>query len=248
MGGPCVAPCAESRRRVTLSNSQSRIKIALITGRPEIERAGRRGTFENRRGRFCCGFHQIAKSLTLILIITRCVSDCFAAAARTGSVSLTEAGEQGTFNVGPTEANLARSFEPAVVGDVLRLKYTIPAGSTVGVFAKARREKPEPVSPTIVRLGIGPDAPAPAGRVELKRARPARWSAVGGRKDSARTACPATESNRLVGAARIPSELRRRTSRPHTRLWRKIASISSLRRPARSRFSAVNRTRRRPTW
>ncbi len=122
--------------------------------------------FENRRGRICCGFHQVATSLTLILIITTCVSDRFAAVASTGSASLTEAGEQGTFNVGPAQADLAREFEPAVGGDVLRLQYTIPAGSTVGVFAKAWQEKPEPGRPTVVRLGIGPDAPAPTGQVE----------------------------------------------------------------------------------
>ncbi|APW64256.1 GH94 family glycosyltransferase (phosphorylase) (plasmid) [Paludisphaera borealis] len=121
----------------------------------------------NRRGRLRSGFHDVAKSLTLVLIINTCVSDCFAAAARTGSVSLTEAGEQGTFNVGPAEAELARSFEPAVGGDVLRLKYTIPAGSTVGLFAKAFREKPEPGRPTLVSLGIGPDDPARVGQVEV---------------------------------------------------------------------------------
>lgn len=121
----------------------------------------------NRRGRLRSGFHDVAKSLTLILIITTCVSDCFAAAARTGSVSLTEADEQGTFNVGPAEAERARSFEPAVGGDVLRLKYTIPAGSTVGLFAKAFREKPESGRPTLVRLGGAPDDPAQIGRVEV---------------------------------------------------------------------------------
>ena len=144
--------------------SQSRIRIALNAGCRGIVRAGRRGMLENRRERFRCGFHNVAKSLTLILIITTCVSDCFAAVARTGSASLTEAGEQGTFNVDPAEAEMARSFEPAVGGDVLRLKYTIPAGSTVGVFVKVFTEEAGTGASDVCRAGRGPGRDQSASR------------------------------------------------------------------------------------
>jgi cyclic beta-1,2-glucan synthetase len=72
------------------------------------------------------GFQIVAKSMILILSISTCMSDYHAAVARTGSASLTEAGKQGAFNVGPARTEWARSFEPAAGGDVSRKKYTIP--------------------------------------------------------------------------------------------------------------------------
>ena len=42
-----------------------------------------------------------------------------------GTTSLADAGQQGTFNVGLAQAALTRTFEPAVGGDVSWLEYTI---------------------------------------------------------------------------------------------------------------------------
>lgn len=137
-----VAARAELRPRSTLQ-TQSRISIALNARRRELMQAGGRGMLENRGGSLRSGFRDVAKSLTLIVVIDTCASDCFAAAARTGSVSLTEADEQVRSTPVPRRRNWLGVFEPAVGGDVLKVEYTIPAGSTVGVFAKAPREKPE---------------------------------------------------------------------------------------------------------
>ena len=47
-----------------------------------------------------------------------------------------EAAEQGTFNVGAAHAAVARVPDPAAGGEVLKLTYTIPTGTTAGVYAK----------------------------------------------------------------------------------------------------------------
>ena len=53
-----------------------------------------------------------------------------------GSIGLSEAAEQGTFNVGTAQRVVARVPDPAAGGEVLKLTYTIPAGTTAGVYAK----------------------------------------------------------------------------------------------------------------
>src|SRR5262245_48647729 len=52
-------------------------------------------------------------------------------------IRLCEAGEQGTFNVGPASAVVRRVADPSAGGDVLKLDYTIPPGSAAGIYAKS---------------------------------------------------------------------------------------------------------------
>ena len=73
---------------------------------------------------------------TALLGILVAVSMSPSIAADEASIGLAEAAEQGTFNVGTAHAVVARVSDPDAGGEVLKLTYTIPRGTTAGVYAK----------------------------------------------------------------------------------------------------------------
>jgi cyclic beta-1,2-glucan synthetase len=74
----------------------------------------------------------LAAWLTAYVAVTG--NDCLRAGEE---VRLSDAAEQGTFNVGPARAVASRVNDPAAGGDVLKLDYTIPPGAAAGVYAKS---------------------------------------------------------------------------------------------------------------
>jgi hypothetical protein len=75
-------------------------------------------------------------------------------AAESHPVRLSDAAEQGTFNVGAAQAVVSRLFDPTAGGDVLKLDYTMPRGTAVGVWAKAFPGGLNADNAEIVRLGV----------------------------------------------------------------------------------------------
>ncbi len=59
------------------------------------------------------------------------------AVADDGSILLTSAAQQGTFNVGAANAAVTRATDPEAGDDILKLNYMIPPGTTAGIYAKA---------------------------------------------------------------------------------------------------------------
>src|SRR3954468_19828653 len=82
-----------------------------------------------------------------------------------GTVRLTDASQQGTFNVGPARASVARVADPAAGGEVLRLDYTLPRGTAAGVWSKAFATGLDPSRVDIARLAIKATSPEQAERV-----------------------------------------------------------------------------------
>ena len=85
-------------------------------------------------------FHPIPShpisALTALHAILVAVSMSSGVAAQEGSISLSSAAEQGTFNVGAAHAVLSRVYDPAVGSEVLSLTYAIPESSAAGIYAK----------------------------------------------------------------------------------------------------------------
>ena len=75
-------------------------------------------------------------ALTALLDILVIVSMSPSVAAEEGAIGLPDAADQGTFNVGTAHVVITRMFDPAAGGEVLKLTYTIPAGTTAGMYAK----------------------------------------------------------------------------------------------------------------
>ena len=57
--------------------------------------------------------------------------------AADGPIRLSEAAEQGTFNVGAARASVTREADPRGGGDLLKLDFTIPPGAAAGLYAKS---------------------------------------------------------------------------------------------------------------
>ena len=74
------------------------------------------------------------------------------------AVRLTAAAEQGTFNVGAGKANLARVVDPVVGREILKLDFSLPVGTAVGVWAK---NFPSPIGSEnidVAQIGVRADA------------------------------------------------------------------------------------------
>jgi cyclic beta-1,2-glucan synthetase len=74
-------------------------------------------------------------------------------------VRLTDAAEQGTFNVGAARASASRSFDATAGGEVVRLDYTLPPGTAAGAWAKAFPAGLNADTIDVVHLGV--KAPGP---------------------------------------------------------------------------------------
>jgi cyclic beta-1,2-glucan synthetase len=77
-------------------------------------------------------------------------------------IQLTQAAEQGTFNVGAGTANLSRN--PG--GQSLRLAYRLPKGTAAGVWSKAFPDPVGPASVDVVRLDLHLDPSSDPRQVE----------------------------------------------------------------------------------
>jgi cyclic beta-1,2-glucan synthetase len=93
------------------------------------------------------------------------VSSAASAAGAEGTVRLSDASQQGTFNVGPARASVARVADPSAGGEVLRLDYTLPRGTAAGVWSKAFAEGLNRGRADIVRLAVKATSPQQAERV-----------------------------------------------------------------------------------
>ena len=91
---------------------------------------------------------------TALLGILIAVSMAPSIAADEASIGLAEAAEQGTFNVGTAHAVVARVSDPAAGGEVLKLTYTIPRGTTAGVYAKGFPAELRADRIDLVRVGV----------------------------------------------------------------------------------------------
>src|SRR4051812_41897637 len=67
--------------------------------------------------------------------------------------SLSDAAQQGTFNVGAAQVSIGHVSERGV-GDVLELTYTVPQGTAAGVWSKEFPARLNPGEVDMVRLGL----------------------------------------------------------------------------------------------
>jgi len=94
-------------------------------------------------------------------------------------VRLSDASERGAFNLGTARAVLETSTETAEARNAMRLTYTVPEGTTAGVWAKAFPEELNAANVDAVRVGVRADEPAQARcvalAVELKGTSGTQW-------------------------------------------------------------------------
>jgi len=74
--------------------------------------------------------------------------------AETSRISLSDATEQGTFNVGKAQATVSRAVVPGTGCNALRLDYTTPEGTTAGLWARAFPNRDALTNADVLRLGI----------------------------------------------------------------------------------------------
>ena len=74
-------------------------------------------------------------------------------------MALPEAAEQGTFNVGNAHAAVARVPDPAAGGEVLKLTYTIPRGTTAGIYTKGFPPELRADHIDLLRVGVRSTSP-----------------------------------------------------------------------------------------
>ena len=86
-------------------------------------------------------------------------------AAGEASIGLAEAAEQGTFNVGTAHAVVARVSDPAAGGEVLKLTYTIPRGTTAGMYAKGFPAELRADHIDLLRVGVKSTTPEQSRQV-----------------------------------------------------------------------------------
>jgi len=82
-----------------------------------------------------------------------------------GPVRLSDAAEQGAFNVGAARGSVARATDP-VAGPVLKLDYSLPPGTAAGVWSKAFPGRLDAGHVDLVRSGVRAD-PAQAALVAV---------------------------------------------------------------------------------
>ena len=101
-------------------------------------------------------------SLLAILIVVGATATAVRAET---SIPLSAAREQGTFNVGPAHATATRVHDPATGEDSLKVTYTIPPGTSAGVYSKAFPTELGAGQIDLLRLRVKPDEPGPAPEI-----------------------------------------------------------------------------------
>jgi len=82
-------------------------------------------------------------------------------------IRLTDAAERGLFNVGASRGDVSVAPDPAA-GEVLKLDYTIPEGTAVGVWAKGLPEGMRAETVDLVRPSVRSDDPEAARLVAVR--------------------------------------------------------------------------------
>lgn len=90
----------------------------------------------------------------MLLTATIAVDQGTCVYAGSSRISLSDAAEQGTFNVGNAQAIVSRVVVPGIGGDALRLDYTTPQGTTAGLWAKAFPNRDALANTDVLRLGV----------------------------------------------------------------------------------------------
>jgi cyclic beta-1,2-glucan synthetase len=101
--------------------------------------------------------HLASRTLATLLAVLVAAAGGVSAGAERPSFRLTDAAEQGTFNVGPAHAVVGRVPDPIGGGDVLTLEYAIPQGTAAGVWSKAFPAGLSAETVDVVRLGVKAD-------------------------------------------------------------------------------------------
>lgn len=123
-----------------------------------------------------------------------------------GPVSLAEAAERGTFNVGPARAAVDRVRDSTVSRDVLKLTYHLPRGTAAGVWAKA------------FPGGLGPD-----------RADVVYLNVHAADREQARHIAVALEIKGTAGVQRIPLNLLPGPTRAVEKIdWRMVGTLTEV--------------------
>jgi hypothetical protein len=74
------------------------------------------------------------------------------------AVRLTAAAEQGTFNIGAGKVSLARVVEPVLLREVLKLDFSLPVGTAVGVWARKFSSPIGGKNIDVAQIGVRADA------------------------------------------------------------------------------------------
>ena len=85
--------------------------------------------------------------------------------AADGPIRLSEAAEQGTFNVGAARASVTREADPRGGGDLLKLDFTIPPGAAAGLYAKSFPGPMDGEHVDIVRMALKAQGTEPVRQV-----------------------------------------------------------------------------------
>jgi len=93
-------------------------------------------------------------ALGAFLGIVVVVNANLSAVAGDDSIRLSAAAEQGTFNVGVAHAAVTRINDPEAGGDIFKLDYMIPPGTSAGIYAKAFPADLHAGQIDLVRLGV----------------------------------------------------------------------------------------------
>jgi cyclic beta-1,2-glucan synthetase len=120
---------------------------------------------EERPGRFGCIPRLPNLVLSAGLILGLVIGCPFSLAGEQGAIRLSEAGEQGTFNVGNAHAAVAHVPGPAGDGEILKLEYTIAPGAAAGLYAKKLPGRFDSEHIDVVRVGVKTNSPEEARQV-----------------------------------------------------------------------------------
>ena len=105
--------------------------------------------------------HALAAFLGILVVVNASLP----AAAQDGSIPLAAGAEQGTFNVGAARAVATRVTDPQAGGDILKLDYMIPPGTTAGIYAKAFPANLRADQIDVARLAVKAEEPDQARQI-----------------------------------------------------------------------------------
>ncbi len=89
------------------------------------------------------------------------------AGAASPPIKLSDAGQRGAFNVGPSTASVGIADDPGGAGKVLKLDYVLPAGTAAGAWARGFPEPPRPDLADVVIAAARVADAGQAGDVEV---------------------------------------------------------------------------------
>jgi len=117
-------------------------------------RDGERTLIENRQSRRHLLEIAALGTMAWLAFLATALADGSARGNAASVVELADAAQRGTFNIGPAQATVSRTFDETLGRDVLRLDYTLPEGTTAGVWAKSLPEELNAADRDVVRIGI----------------------------------------------------------------------------------------------